>query len=331
MPIDKKIRLRMPKSFISESLNNVNRIVAEDRGISMEVGNIASAVAKKIVSMANSTEPYRDSITGKKYRAGFFSYDTLWDVGLNIKWIITYHDSRKGEPIPKTVSSFNAVTKTATINAIAVNGTIDLAGMKETIQHELFHAFEMHKKDNRILSNEYYNHAFKRAGAIDERKYPVLFGINLIIYLSFEFEQRAYYNGAYKKLISSDDGVNNFDNAIQETNFFRLYNMVRDLYPKLKELQGEELHMAMKELEYYNLTWDEFLQLTKELLDSLLVKLGRLKSKVMDDYETRNVMYREPQPHNYFKIYENNSLGLSGWRYFMLKRFQEVLNGKTII
>ena len=331
MPIDKKIRLRMPKSFIRESLNIVNRIVAEDRGISMEVGNIASAVAKKIVSIANSTEPHVDSVTGKKCRTGFFSYDTLWDVGLNIKWKITYYDTRKGEQIPDSISKFNPITRTVTINAIAVNGTIVLEKMKETIQHELFHAFEMHKKGNRMLSNKYYDHAYNSLKEIDQRKEPILFGIHLIIYLSFDFEQRAYYNGAYKKLISSNDGDNDFDYAIQETNYFKLYVMIRDLYPRLKSLKGYELKMAMEALAFYEMPWPEFIELTEDLIKSITLNLGRLKTKVMDDYSLRNPVYGMPQPNNYFKIYENNDLGLSGRQYFLYKTFQEVLNGKTII
>ena len=326
----KIINIPISDLFISEYLRRVNQIVAEERGISMEVSNIANAIAKRIVSIANSVDSKTNVSTGKKYREGTFRYDTLWDVGINVNWRITYYDTMRGDVIPKTKSSFTPYTKTAFIDAIAVNGTIDLPAMKESIQHEIFHAFEMHKTKDRNLPNVYYVRALNRLRELDENKDPILYGINAVIYLSFESEQKAFYNGAYKELINSGDNLFDFDNAIKKTKFFQWYAYIEYLYPRFKALQGEVLSKALNELEHYNLQWNEFIEITAELIESLKMKTGRLKAKVIDDEMLRHPSFGEPTPNNYFKIYENNNLGLSGWRYFILKRFQEVLNNNTV-
>lgn len=288
--------------LIEESLKDINNIVLEDRHISNEVTHITNLLLTYLEDEIKKTPSLPYNMNGVTYKKVNFS-QTIF--GIKINFICDYYNifMKSGTDLNKrTVFDSSPDTKTIVATIVAVNGKMNEQEVSEGIQHELEHLFERGKRGKPYGDEDMYKFASKKMNnALTNYERAVAY----VIYISRTYEQRAFVNGAYQYMMRSNDYHNNFDNALKETKLFKWYVGMKECLELFEETPDGHplLRSALKP--YGKLDRNELINLTKETIENMSYLIGRLKSKVIDDYNMSHNIYHFP---NEYQSLKNESI-----------------------
>lgn len=270
----------------------INEMMYEERSISDEVTLISTEIFYRIMS---KIEPYSLSSNMEnefEHKEGQFRYSKL-NLNFNVSWEF-YNIGNKTPRTPemKQFSSIDLNRQAINITIVAANGKIDNDSVIETIQHEISHFFETSKRKGAPYKDMFQ---YKLAVAIlqrDEKFTEVMVAIAEIIYISYNFEQRAFGNGAYRYLMNhAEDYFHNFNNAIKKTKLFKyLSSLDKDI--KLLTNNKDAEYEIMETLKRFNMSYKNLMNTAQSTRDRLVRMCGRIKSKAIDDYEATHNIHR---------------------------------------
>lgn len=253
---------------INETVDRILNSINEERGIARDVfsatNEILEYVKKKYPSVASGN--FKIMIYNKR---------------VDVTWVV-YNNSDRG----KSQTIFNP-DGSIRVNYVfrAHDGVLDTAAAMESIQHELEHLWEkLHYgkpyKDQNLYQygRELMNSDFVFDNIIGD-----------ILYLSRNWEQRAYYNGLYGYLINSrNNGKSELEN-MKETQIFKGLTTLIDDVKLLKQAMNtyQDKPMAVvtvnKLHERFKLTLNDIVNIGEETIRRITREIYRTVHKAMED------------------------------------------------
>lgn len=270
----------------------INEMMYEERSISDEVTLISTEIFYRIMSKIRPYSLSSDMENEFEHKEGQFRYSKL-NLKFNVSWeFYNIGDKTPRTPEMKQFSSIDLNRRAINITIVAVNGKIDNDSVIETIQHEISHFFETSKRRGAPYKDMLQ---YKLAVAIlqqDEKFTEAMVAIAEIIYISYNFEQRAFGNGAYRYLMNhAEDYFHNFNNAIKKTKLFKyLSSLDKDI--KLLTNNKDAEYEIMETLKRFNMSYKNLMNTAHSARDGLIRMCGRIKSKAIDDYESTHDIHR---------------------------------------
>lgn len=292
------------KQLLRETVEQLQSFINENYTISTEVTTIATTIDKKLHDEYQKTVayPYEEG----EVKSGIFEY-SQHGVTLLVKWewVILPKD-RDYTSEPSESAYIDVGKKILYIKIISIGNVYSHNGVLESIQHEILHLFERQKRDKPYANISNYLTASKTLNELsrmravsgeDERRQKISGCIASIIYMAYKFEQRAFYNGAYRYIMQSRrDAYFNFDELLHETRIFRRLMDVKFCIDELSGMQPNDPFLV-EELKKYNLTFQKVLKYGHHLIYRLNSLIVKLRDKVMTDIYNNIEFY--PWPESY--------------------------------
>lgn len=306
MRVSFNISRERQEKLVAETIQMVKDFINESQTISSVVVRITSKISSQL------KEEYRKAdvqVTndGSKIRRGIFSYEE-YGFSLFVKWY--------WKNLPLKSHSYDEISETARmdaeakelfINVISVNGKYYPNSLNETLQHEIYHLFERQKRGkeyknmtNYKIATSTFNKLATTDAITEEETHERLISgcIASIVYMAYRFEQRAFYNGAYQYIMTSErDAYFNFDELLRETRLFRRLMDVKFCMDELSTIDPKDSFL-LNELKKYKLTLGEVLKYGKNLIYRLEKMIIRLKDKVMTDTTDKMEAIPYPEPYS---------------------------------
>ena len=276
------IRIEIPHEIINESILEIREALYENMTINDEVRKISISVGNRVMEAIPKSPMTKDE-SGNRIKTGEINF-VRGEVRINVSWSARFYDSKDLGNMPNNTAISNFARHFIKVNVVVVDGKIDKAGLFESIQHEVHHLFERFKRGKEYNDMDRYRLAYNN---LLEYQDTITYKVCSILYIAFTFEQRAYLNGAYAKLMNSDDYDNGFENAIKETKLFQFLGAVKYFYGYIKELplDNEELKDILTDLE---LDRKRFLQMAKITIIRIENSIARVIKKAKKDYSAKH-------------------------------------------
>jgi hypothetical protein len=270
------------KQIISEELD---KFLTEELGISEMVNDETVRICQLINNtvMSIKSEKYDDYTlrSGKLDVTLFGDFDVTIDFSfINFKTIDAFE---------KYVDKLNLcgyssyIQHKIGINFFAISGEIDDKSLYDQCQHELSHLFMAHEKGEKLFSNkrsEDYELSIRLMnGQSDTDKM-----LGRVLYLSFNEEQNAFVNGAYRLM------VNNFNNS-QPYNIL-LQSDAHKILVELKKYEEmllsdnfdeDKINITLSKIKNKDLNW--FKKWISIIIKNFEKKLFRAFYKAKKEYE----------------------------------------------
>lgn len=274
-------------------LNDIDRMIIEERGIAFEVTEIVNSIGKEIENNINQTSSLPYNINGITFKKGQNTINKF-NIDISVWWnyySYSSEDLMKLYP-PKKINSFNKTLKTVYLTIVAINGIINRQDMYESLQHEIQHLFEIEKRGKTYNDTDLYQFATKIL-AQPLTEYETI--LANIIYLSRKYEQNAYINGLYQFLIKAEN-LMDLDNLLMDSRIFKGLMVLKTYVKKLESI--DKNHPLVKSaLNRYNTffhnPYKEILKLGTNAIDEITRKIGRTISKVKDDVKDNRFFNEE--------------------------------------
>ena len=237
------------------------------------------------------------------YREGKFNYECN-GIKLTIQWRAYNRPNRYKNPnIPVSYASFNPSNKIIRIMVNAEDGKIDIRSLRQSLQHELSHAFENFKRREVPYKRiDRYERAYQiLTDANNNGRMTLNLAVAMVIYISYKFEQRAFYNGAYQYMMQQGeekDLIFDYDELVVNT---KLFKWIGDLTYALLYIGKHEGNMKMiyDAIEPYGLQYPQLWKMGHIALDNLKKLAKRLKKKVEKDYRAKYRIHESIEPFDF--------------------------------
>lgn len=298
------VRVYKPTTLENRLINEVTQFIHEDRGVSEEASYIASAIYDKIMKSVKSRFTDEDFMKKDRFTADGNFIFSKYGIKINVIW--NFYNVPDGYKITNdmlTSALANITRGEMKITLLSVNWSYNEASFRETIQHETMHFFENFKRgyvpykdQNRY--NKAYGYLKKGVNADKNKKrklsktekniLKIRKYIAEILYISTEYEQRAFANGAYRYLMSyRRDSFTGFRSRMQGTKLFGWLKEVEQAIEFFNNYDGDP-KLIDKELEEYGIDRIELMTIARGARKNILRQLGRVVSKAIDDADALN-------------------------------------------
>ena len=263
------------EQILSED-KEIVRVITEELGISDEVKRLSFGLTKRIIEKYDGSGTFciYFNISGKKYEmvAVFTDYPKLSMCpggGCNPYKGITYFDY-----------------KTIKIEGYTVRGKILKEKLSEVIQHEIHHIFDlsMAKKDGFFKSKakqEVYITGAKQAtnsGLPEIQRY-----IGYAVYMWHDFESRAFENGTYSYVMSSELNFPGEElEAAKKSSYYLRIMWIRHAYDFVVKNREEATRIAES---IYGKTYNWLIRTVGYSLRECRRQFGRAVAKAGKDYD----------------------------------------------
>lgn len=276
----------------------------EDRGVSDEVSSIAGVITSNILKEVTDVITQEKIKPDQKFEWKGTYLFSGYGIKINVRWAFyNVGDESQITDEMRTSASANISRQEMKVTLLSVRWNYNAASFKETIQHETMHFFENFKRGYApYKEQERYNKAYeylnqgdntdknkkKELSETDKTVLKIKKYIAEIIYISTEYEQRAFANGAYRYLMSyQEDSFTDFKTRMQNTKLFGWLKEVEQAIEFFNNYDGDP-KLIDKELEEYGIDRIELMAIARGARKNILRQLGRVVSKAIDDAETLN-------------------------------------------
>lgn len=291
--------------LIDESIKEIDEVIVEERTVNDEVTTMTSILCDKLKQDISNSKSLPINEEGVNFKKGI-TKENIFGVDITVDWRYYNIFMEKGIKYNHNSSyNINITNKTIYASITAINGKIDDKVMFEGMQHELQHLFERKKRDKPYGDERLYNFiSNKMNNALTNYERAVAY----VLYLFRNYEQRAFANGAYQYMIKSNDYANNFKNSLKETQLFKWYVGIKECLELFEDT--DENHPLFKAAmhQYSNLNKNKLLKITKNTIEELRYLIGRILSKVIDDYKKTNEIYINPKPPTKNSVFYTNNI-----------------------
>ena len=251
-------------------------VIEEELGISEEVMLLANKSARKIV---DEYKPgYTLKVTPFSEKCG--EYTILFDM----------RDFDKLSEAQKEGAEYKGVTyftkKEIVVFGFTVRGKLLLPNLYEVLQHELKHVFDLYKANKEGFFNTYDEYGIYATAADHARSKTVPYELKTIgyaIYLSHDFESRAFESGTYGYLMNQDlHFIGDEVKAVKETMYYKRLMYVRYAYDFIMKNEKEAEDIART---YYGKSYKWLKKKVTVALKQTRRQIGRAVAKVRKDYD----------------------------------------------
>ena len=282
--------------LIQRLTENIKEAINEELGIADEVTDAIHTVIDELKNDYSRSFSVSTSIRGITRRFGSFIAN-IFGEKLTVYWeCFNYQNLElfKKHPITTTGHYIKKTNKqpqqALIIKLLSLSGKVNYHSMRETIRHELHHFYEDVKRGfKRLPKMDLYKYATHLMNTY--QTYDIRHMVGEIIYMSFDFEQRAFYNGTYEFLKSNIDVAYNFNLKIQETPIFGHLLYLNICIEKLESLGKENwvkdgLTKDIADVLKcdYKITYDKLLKMARKAVKDLSLKIGKAIIKAKEDY-----------------------------------------------
>lgn len=277
------------RALIREEIDNdIERLIKEELSISTELSNAAN----KIISMVEDDmkrEKYKPiNIDGVSYKEGNIRSNHF---GKNIivhYWYYNFFDKIYYEKQRKRIKQINRNNNIDKIDItiFAISGYIDVNTLHDTIYHELEHIFQQTKADKMFTKSDMYEFVAKRKYEVQPENPE--YAICDSLYLSYDFEEDAYINGAYGFLMKVCDSYLDVESRLPQTQLYNVIEMLKfyyDIISKHKNRFDNVLHSAS--YKKFDLNANKLIKRIKFAIERIEKKTKNLKKKVKKDIAKR--------------------------------------------
>ena len=283
-------------------LEGIDRAMQEERHIATVVSVTTTDICDKLFKEIRNTQPIRKE--GRSIKYGQFSSE-IANVKIMVIWRIDNFLQRNQEIRARNSFHVDVQRKELYANIITVQGGLNKSAIYEGIQHELSHLYEAIMGSGHLSSPKQYkryaqaNNNLSNSNQVQTSKMRDIKGVvSSVLYISEDYEQRAFANGAYQYLMqNTNDYFYNFDNAIQETKLFQILANFSDYYVFIKELGPYDNDLQNEIKQYKGLSYNKLINLCLRTKRNLERLLAQVKEKAIQDTRREN-MFED------FQVYE---------------------------
>lgn len=280
------MRIHLPSHVVDEGIIRLRKAINENMTINDEVARLSSYVGLDILKEIPKTKMTRDE-NNNPIKMGNFTTE-LDGINITVNWTARFYWSKNLSKIQNNTAKCNPANRSITVFVFVVDNKIDKGSLFESIQHEISHLFEIGRRGKPYRKQGSYDRAYKYLINQENKNYnSIAYMVNAVLYISFTFEQRAYANGAYAKLMNSDDYGNGFENAIKHTKLFDYLLALYYYYPILKTIPSSNNQLAT-ELNGHGLDRRKFLRITRVAIIRIEEIISRIMEKAKKDYKAKH-------------------------------------------
>ena len=317
--------------LVCENWKTIKNTISEHKAISDEVVFITKNICNTIFQQFSvlQYDVYPNALVGKE---GSFEYNQH-GICFNVSWKLLERNEKPGVPNITNVDAETIHdTKTLNITAIATRGHWEYQRIYEAVQHEISHLFEITKRGKPYSNIENYNVAVgileylkssKPSRTIKEKEERLInYVVANIIYFSYEFEHRAYVNGAYQYLIQHHANIFNFEELLEYTHLFQRFSEFELCYKILDKTPSDDENLINALKSYHNVSYPKLIKASKRTIVKVSLAIKRLKDKIREDMTVNEVhingfdYYPLTQPEKY-----GNNEPIEPYESFLKKRF----------
>ena len=278
--------------------NNIHRIVRrvlnEELGINRIVVKAIDDVIKQILSKSEDEMFMLYPNKNRHYTNKTFNFDYEFANGISVRictGIVDFKDYNEYAEFKtnypkeyriltsgKTSQNVGSPLRIA-VYVIRVGGQV-IPENYVILQHEIEHAFQRIMKNGSLSKNK--KKYKKYTDAMRKSTDPLIRKVGRVNYLSYRHEQDAFANGLYAFLKHSDCDINNIDDIIKTSSFYRILNeMKRAVSFWESKLGDEETEAILRENFDYGV--DIVLKRAKKVVNEFVKRLGRIKTLYLQE------------------------------------------------
>lgn len=273
--------------MITEYKPTSRDIICEELGINDDVVKLTRQIIQQINQSQKDipwTPTEHENIEMKNIQISCPYDNTMLNVNCHFYKLLKEIDNQKLSEL-KTNARYNKTTNTIIINGFVYKNLL-IANFYEGLQHEIEHFFHFNKMQPRSEKTiELYN----LAQQCHKFGVPQLDCIADIIYSSRKFEQQAYLNGAYAKIMqydfSSNSSVDEYRNFILKYTKLGLnYRNICYIMDKLSHYNEQELETLIKDwFGKFGFNLHKIKKLGNQTIKKLERQIERLIVKIQKD------------------------------------------------
>lgn len=263
-------------------LMEIKNSLYEEMGISKEVTNISNDILSSIIK-DSKTIPYNDikkhnfiyEYNGNKIYVDYTLYYVLDEDSINT---VIKHDNINtfGESDRKSKNIY--YLKTTVFYQRDINKYVDYNG---TIQHEFEHIYQMIKSGKHLLSNVITKDIYTTADYLRHKSDIISKLIGYTIYYNNRFEQDAFANGLYKKIMDNPTS-NPYDILQQDVT----YKNVLTIKKYILENNTYQTTIDTVVQKQFNKTYKWFHKIAENMVKTYIRKMSRTLLKAQNDKKT---------------------------------------------
>ena len=262
---------------------SLQKIINEERGISTELQNLTYDIYDKIADEIKSNKISMFYSNDIRYKSGEFSYDNF--LGRTIKIKYHYYNFISSEAYRLKCDKINYICRAINdyaveITVYAISGTIQKVNLLESLVHELEHLYQYNKAGKVFSANEVYEYALKLKKECGKWTLPYCIGD--AIYLSRRYEQDAYMNGLYTKLMNCEF-PSDFDEVFHNSDIYHALKRLKFYLGEIKKCKSFPTR-----LQSVGYTHHKFVKECTKAIDDIQRKMARTYNKALDDYRKKN-------------------------------------------
>ena len=263
-------------------LMEIKNSLYEEMGISKEVTNISNDILSSIIK-DSKTIPYNDikkhnfiyEYNGNKIYVDYTLYYVLDEDSINT---VIKHDNINtfGESDRKSKNIY--YLKTTVFYQRDINKYVDYNG---TIQHEFEHIYQMIKSGKHLLSNVITKDIYTTADYLRHKSDIISKLIGYTIYYNNRFEQDAFANGLYKKIM--DNPTRNPYDILQQDVTYKNVLTIKKYILENNTYQTTIDTVVQKQ---FNKTYKWFHKIAENMVKTYIRKMSRTLLKAQNDKKT---------------------------------------------
>lgn len=265
-----------------EMVNAIN----EEKGISdslaTNVRNIYEELVKNIAQNKNNIET---QMNGVKYKNGTYKRMDFFGKQLTINYVcynfINYQCFDfylKAIPYVCHLSGNNVMD----ITIYAVSGKILWKTLLNDLTHELTHAFQQNKSKRVFASSKVYRIATQLKD--DKSRTKLDNCIGRTIYLSYKFEQDAYFHSLYITLMHCE-GLASFDITLKNSDIYKVWETLMDNMEFIKST-----NYVPEELQKVGYNYRKLITNCDKAIKNIEWKISRVVNKAKKDFKKAYVV-----------------------------------------
>ena len=260
----------------SREYRKLKNLILEELGISEEVKILTGRLVRQIVSEYH--QGYEIKFTPFSKKCG--EYTVVFD----------FADYPSKVIAQKNMNGFKAVTffpkHRIIINGYTVRGKIPEDMLAEVLQHELKHIFDLYKSSREGFfksSNDAEVYRIAAIQATNDSLPDELRAIGYAVYLSHNFEDRAFESGTYAYLMRQNlSFIGDEIEKVKDTMYYKRLMFVRYAYDFINENRDRAEGIATS---IYGKTLKWLKKTVTASLNSTRRQIGRAVAKVRNDYD----------------------------------------------
>lgn len=272
----------------------VRRVLNEELGVSSVVTNATLDIMNQIANKSDNELRSYPPTVNRHYPLKATNIDYEIANGVTIRLNVSIVDFDNNEELlrfkklyPKEGSHISKAktSKLTNDSKIPINITIVRVGGRitegnyETLQHEVEHAFQKAMKKGE-LSDDKYN---KNIDILSKSTNSLLRKVSRVNYLSYQHEQDAFANGLYALLNHSKCNVNEIDEVIKASAFYKtLSEMKRAVSFWQSQVGNEETEAILHN--NFNYGVDVVLRRANKVVNEFIKRMGRIKSLYLQQF-----------------------------------------------